>query len=50
MVSFSTNLLMYVFFGFFLIVLSLALYERMKASAPAIMQVTTAIGLIGPAH
>jgi hypothetical protein len=30
MVFFSTNLLMYVFFGFFLIVLSLALYDRLK--------------------
>ena len=29
-VVFSTNLLMYVFFGFFLIVLSLALYDRLK--------------------
>ena len=27
-VTFSTNLLMYVFFGVFLIVLSLALYDR----------------------
>jgi len=46
MVSFSTNLLMYVFFGFFLIVLSLALYDRLKSGAPAIMQVATAIGII----
>ena len=46
MVIFSTNLLMYVFFGFFLIVLSLALYDRMKPGAPAIMQVATAIGII----
>jgi len=28
MIIFSTNLLMYVFFGVFLIVLSLALYDR----------------------
>ena len=42
----STNLLMYVFFGFALIVLSLALYERLKSGAPAIMQVATAIGII----
>lgn len=46
MIVFSTNLLMYVFFGFALIVLSLALYERLKSGAPALMQVATAIGLI----
>jgi Domain of unknown function (DUF4386) len=46
MVVFSTNLLMYVFFGFFLIFLALALYERLKVGAPAIMQVATAIGVI----
>ena len=46
MVIFSTNLIMYVFFGVFLIVLSLALYERLKSGAPAIMQVATVIGII----
>jgi hypothetical protein len=46
MVIYSTNLLMYVFFGIFLIVLSLALYDRLKSVAPAIMQVATAIGII----
>ncbi len=46
MVTFSTNLLMYVFFGVFLIVLSLALFDRLKSSAPAIMQVATVIGII----
>jgi hypothetical protein len=46
MVTFSTNLLMYVFFGIFLIVLSLALYDRLKSGAPAIMQVATVIGII----
>ena len=45
-IIFSTNLLMYVFFGFALIVLSLALYDRMKSGAPALMQVATAIGII----
>jgi len=45
-VIFSTNLLMYVFFGFALIVLSLALYDRMKSGATALMQVATAIGII----
>jgi hypothetical protein len=46
MVVFSTNLLMYVFFGFFLIILSLALYDRLKSGSPAIMQAATAIGII----
>jgi hypothetical protein len=46
MVTFSTNLLMYVFFGVFLIVLSLALYDRLKSGAPAIMLVATVIGII----
>jgi hypothetical protein len=46
MVIFSTNLLMYVFFGIFLIVLVLALYDRLKSGAPALMQVATAIGII----
>ena len=45
-ITFSTNLLMYVFFGVVLIVLSLALYDRLKSGAPAIMQVATAIGII----
>ena len=45
-VIFSTNLLMYVFFGVFLIVLSLALYELLKSGAPALMQVATVIGII----
>jgi hypothetical protein len=46
MLIFSTNLLMYVFFGVFLIVLSLALYDRLKSGAQALMQAATAIGLI----
>jgi hypothetical protein len=46
MVIFSTNLLMYVFFGVFLIVLSLALYDRLKSTAPAMIQVGTVIGII----
>ncbi len=46
MVVFSTNLIMYVFFGVFLIVLSLALYDRLKSGSPAIMQVATVIGII----
>ena len=46
MVIQTTNLLMYVFFGVFLIVLSLALHDRLKSGAAAIMQVATVIGLI----
>ena len=46
MVVFSTNLIMYVFFGVFLIVLSLTLYDRLKSGSPAIMQVATVIGII----
>lgn len=46
MIIFSTNLLMYVFFGTFLIVLSLALYDRLKSGAQALMQVATVIGII----
>lgn len=46
MVIFSTNLFMYVFFGILLIVLSLALYDRLKSGSPAIMQVAIAIGII----
>ncbi len=45
-VIFSTNLLMYVFFGVFLVVLSLALYDRLKTGAPAMMQTATALGII----
>ncbi len=45
-VIFSTNLLMYVFFGVFLVVLALALRDRLKAEAPALMQVATALGII----
>ena len=46
MIVFSTNLLMYVFFGFALIVLTLALYDRMKSGAPALMQVAAVIGIV----
>ena len=45
-VVFSTNLLMYVFFGVVLIVLALALYDRLRSGAPAMMQAATAIGII----
>jgi hypothetical protein len=46
MVIYSTNLMLYVIFGVFLIVLTLALYERLRAGAPAMMQVATVIGMI----
>jgi hypothetical protein len=46
MIFFSTNLLSYVFFGVFLIGLSLALYDRLKAGAPAMIQVATVTGII----
>jgi hypothetical protein len=39
-------LVAYVVFGIFLVVLSLALYERLKADSPAMAQTATAFGLI----
>jgi hypothetical protein len=46
MVTFATNLLIYVFFGVVLIVLALALYDRLQPGARALMQVATALGII----
>jgi hypothetical protein len=46
MVIFATNLIMYVIFGLFLVVLLLALYERLNVGAPAMLQVATVLGLI----
>ena len=46
LVIYALNLILYVIFGFFLIVFMLALNERLKADAPAIMQVATVIGII----
>ncbi len=40
------NLIGYVVFGTFLVVLALALYERLKGGSPAMAQVATAFGLI----
>jgi len=40
------TLVIYVAFGIFLVVLALALFERLKASAPAMAQTATAFGLI----
>ena len=43
---YAMNLILYVIFGVFLIVLVLALYERLKAGAPAMMQMAAVIGII----
>jgi hypothetical protein len=40
------NLIAYVLWGIGMVPLTLALYERLKAGSPAIMQIATAIGLI----
>ena len=40
------NLIIYVVNGVFLVVLALALYERLKAGSPAMVQTATAFGLI----
>lgn len=40
------HLLVYVVFGIFLVVLTLALSDRLKTKAPAIMRTATALGLI----
>jgi hypothetical protein len=40
------NLVVYVVAGIFLVVLALALYDRLKSKSPVIMQVATAVGLI----
>lgn len=40
------NLVAYVIFGIFLVVLALALYERLKGSSPALAQTATALALI----
>lgn len=41
-----TNLMMYVVFGFFLLLMNLALYERLKEKAPVLTQVGVLMGLI----
>jgi hypothetical protein len=43
---YTLNLISYIVFGLFLVVLALALYERLKAGSPALAQTATAIGLI----
>jgi len=45
-IVFSTNLLMYVFFGFALSILALAVSDRLKSGMPGLMQVTAVIGII----
>lgn len=42
----AMNLIIYVIFGVVLVVLALALHERLKSGAPALMQIATAFGLI----
>jgi hypothetical protein len=45
-ILYLTTLFMYVIFGVSLIVLSLALYERLKSGATGMMQIATALGII----
>ncbi len=45
-IMYTWHLIIYVAFGVFLVVLTLALYERLKAGSPAIAQTATAFGLI----
>ena len=45
-ITYIWNLIIYLVFGVFLVVLALALYERLKAGSPAIVQTATAFGLI----
>jgi hypothetical protein len=46
MVIFATNLLMYVFFGIFLVILSLVLHERLKTGMTSLVQAATMVGII----
>lgn len=43
---YTTNLIIYVVFGIVLVVLSLALHDRLRGDSPALMQVATVLGLI----
>ena len=45
-IMYIMNLIIYVVFGVFLVVLALALYDRLKASSPALVQTATVFGLI----
>jgi hypothetical protein len=46
MIVFIWDLLSYMVNGVFLVILALALYDRLKAGSPAMAQVATALGLI----
>ena len=43
---YTMHLIVYVVWGVFMVVLTLALYERLKAGAPAMMQTATVFGLL----
>ena len=45
-IIYAWNTIIYLVFGVFLVVLLLALHERLKAGSPAIVQTATAFGLI----
>jgi len=45
-IMYAWHLIIYVAFGVFLVVLVLALHERLKAGSPAMVQTATAFGLI----
>ena len=45
-IMYIMNLIIYVVFGVFLVVLALALYDRLKAGSPALVQTATVFGLI----
>jgi len=45
-IMYILHLLVYVVWGIFMVVLALALYERLKASSPAMAQTATVFGLI----
>jgi hypothetical protein len=45
-ITYLWNLIIYVVFGAFLVVLALALYDRLQDGAPAMAQTATAFGLI----
>jgi len=45
-IIYAWNIIIYVVFGVFLVVLLLALHERLKAGSPAMVQTATAFGLI----
>jgi len=43
---YTLNLIAYVFWGFAMVVLALALYQRLKSGSPALAQIATTVGLI----